>query len=167
MSVAGLEIPSLSESDLARFWSKVAVAGPNDCWTWTAAQVHAGYGALKVRRPWKVYMIRAHRISYRLAHPDDEMAGLEVCHSCDNPPCVNPAHLFLGTPLVNAIDRDTKGRGIRGTRCHAAKVTDKDVLEIRSLANVRTTAELMAIYGLNRSSVRKIILGNTWAHVRG
>lgn len=99
---------SLSE----RFWKKVDQNGPTHpvlgtpCWVWTASRFVRGYGALKVDDGPKGY---AHRISWEL-HFGPIPDGLWVLHRCDNPPCVNPAHLFLGTHLDNMADMDAKGR---------------------------------------------------------
>lgn len=91
---------------LKRFWSKVAfTANPNKCWEWQAGKTKYGYGELMIKNK-QVY---AHRLSWELTYgeiPD----GLFVCHKCDNPKCVNPNHLFLGTNLDNVRDMVSKGR---------------------------------------------------------
>jgi HNH endonuclease len=92
-----------------RFWAKVdRSAGPDGCWPWTGARFWFGHGAIKIDgRPWG-----AHRIAWELTNgpiPD----GLQANHRCDNPPCCNPAHLFLGTQLDNVRDMDAKGRRAR------------------------------------------------------
>ena len=90
-----------------RFWQKVAKA--DGCWNWTAATFSDGYGALK-RKDGK--QIKAHRYSYEI-HFGDIPGNLCVCHACDNPRCVNPAHLWLGTNRENTADKTRKGRAVR------------------------------------------------------
>jgi hypothetical protein len=86
-----------------RFWSKVDVCGPDECWEWTAYRLPAGYGTFG--RP----TTTTHRIAWQLTNgPIPE--GMFVCHKCDNPPCVNPAHLFVGTQQDNLRDMWSKGR---------------------------------------------------------
>jgi hypothetical protein len=91
----------------ARFWPKVDASGGKDaCWPWLASTTSWGYGQIWVGET----NLGAHRVAWSLAHGCSVPAGGHVLHHCDNPPCVNPAHLFLGTDVDNIRDRDSKGR---------------------------------------------------------
>jgi hypothetical protein len=102
----------LRVSEQERFWAKVQKG--DGCWLWTGGKFRRGYGAFKRRGPdGRFQQQKAHRVSYEwLVGPVPD--GLCVLHTCDNPPCVNPAHLFLGTNLDNSEDRRVKGRSRNG-----------------------------------------------------
>lgn len=109
-----------------RFWRKVGKT--DDCWYWIAAKSPKGYGNL-----WNGNRVEhAHRVAYKLfigPIPD----GLFVCHTCDEPSCVNPAHLFLGTNEDNQRDASRKGRTAAGTKHPNSKLTSEQVIEMRTL----------------------------------
>ena len=150
-----------------RFWSRVDKSG--DCWVWTAATTNGGYGVIRdTGRNGKI--IRAHRLSWEL-HNGPIPAGIEVCHRCDNPPCVNPAHLFLGTHQDNVTDTVNKGRasggGPRGSLHHQAKLTEAQVLDIRAVYAAGTVSQrqLAREYGVDRGTIRFIVRREHWTHI--
>lgn len=115
------------EDARAFFRANVLMRGPDECWPWVGYRVKAGYGSLMVRGK----AIRAHRFAWEVANASPIPPGMFVCHRCDNPPCVNPKHLFLGTDADNVADRVAKGRSINGpmrrTKCpngHPYDATD-------------------------------------------
>jgi hypothetical protein len=143
-----------------RFWRFVEKG--DGCWEWTGSSVPYGYGSFGADGT-----KRAHRISWEI-HFGPIPNGLCVLHHCDNPPCVNPAHLFLGTRQDNSDDKMAKGRGgqPKGIRHPRAKMTDESVMEMRRLyAAGHTTRQLAQEFGLGKSSVWLACTRQTWAHV--
>lgn len=142
--------------DVARFHRHIDKTG--DCWLWLKAKDKNGYGFFKLARK----MIKAHRFMWQLLHgPIDR--SLQVCHHCDNPPCVNPDHLFVGTCQDNRDDQTRKGRNLTGTRNPAAKLTDDDVREIRFLYDSGWTQQTIAdAYGVAQAHISQICLGRCW-----
>ena len=155
-----------------RFWSKVSKSGPEardglgPCWTWTAGRFVFGYGIVQTSNPRRT--TTAHRVSYELAHGPIP-AGMAVCHRCDNPPCVNPDHLFLGTQAENLRDMYAKGRGSKqcGEEASAAKLTEDDVREIRRAhaAKEDTMVAIGARFGVTGMAVSGIVRRKNWRHV--
>lgn len=109
-----------------RFWAKVdQTGGPDACWPWVAARTRLGYGVFGVGPA------RAHRVSFEMANGVELEKGAVVMHTCDNPPCVNPAHLRLGSVAENDADRDAKGRLAHGERLSFSKLTAVQAANIR------------------------------------
>jgi hypothetical protein len=138
------------------FWPKVNKDGPNGCWIWTGAKNQFGYGLLAIRHR----MVRAHRLSLELANGKPVPKELDVCHTCDNPPCVNPAHLFAGTEYENMADMRAKGRlqWSGGARLDAAKAE-----EIRRLrAEGWKQADLCERFGVTSPTISRICNGHTY-----
>lgn len=140
-----------------------AKTGGDDCWLWQGPkQTHSGYGIVSIRKKHHV----AHRLVYELAF-GTLSEEIQVCHKCDNPPCVRIDHLFPGTGKDNSDDKVQKGRQAKGTRITSAKVTEADVREIRRLRNkgVRLK-EIADRFGLKtESAVHGIATGRLWKHV--
>lgn len=145
-----------------RFWPKVDVRGPNDCWPWMAGRDQDGYG--RIGRGGKGSpTVRAHRVSWELANgaiPSD----LLILHSCDNPSCVNLAHLSVGTHAENHADRDAKGRGPRGSNNGRAILTEVTVRAVRRARG--RVKDICNRHGVTRFQVWAIKSGRRWQHVQ-
>lgn len=142
-----------------RFWRYVL--DPSACWEWRGARNPAGYGTVSDGGRKRL----ASRAAWELRFgPIPE--GLHVLHRCDNPPCVNPDHLFLGTDLDNAKDREAKNRTSRGVRHYNAKLTDEIVIAMRRAADEgKSTTEIGEMFGTTRFVAYKVISRQTWKHV--
>lgn len=105
-------IPTITGRDAERFWKSVAVADDSDaCWVWTGCKSRAGYGVISIStHGQKAKVVYSHRIAVLISTGVDPV-GKHVCHRCDNPPCCNPKHLFLGSQQDNCADMRSKGRG--------------------------------------------------------
>jgi hypothetical protein len=147
-----------------RFWSYVDVRGPNECWPWKAGRFGGRYGQFRLGKR----KVKAHRCAYELSRgPIPE--GQLVLHDCDNPPCCNPAHHFLGNDADNAADREAKGRGARngtslpGEANPAAKITRVLSEEIRARArNGESQRSIADSFRLSQSQVGNIVRGDSW-----
>lgn len=143
-----------------RFWSKVDKRGPNDCWEWKAGRHTQGYGLFWFEGTTH----RAHRLV--MGEPK-----LHVLHTCDNPPCCNPNHLFLGTDADNMEDKVLKGRarggGPKGEGDPNSKLTNEDVRFIRTryAKGGITYRQLAARFGVHHSVIYKVITKQTWKNV--
>lgn len=147
-----------------RFWEKVDVRGPDECWPWTAAVNEHGYGVMHETGKRGGPALKAHRYSAELAGMD--IVGRAVLHSCDNPPCVNPAHLRPGTQAENSRDMAERGRSTRGERSSNAKLTETDVREIRSRREAGVMLHVIAEeFGTTKANVDHIVKRRSWKHV--
>lgn len=148
------------KDDEARFWVKVAKS--DGCWTWTAGRHEYGYGVFGDRNHKVIY---AHRYSYELAFgsiPD----GLFVLHKCDNPPCVRPDHLFLGTHDDNMEDSAKKGRK-KGERACYVKLTEPQVQLIRQRfdSGLESCGQIANDFPVGKSQVWLIGRRKLWSHL--
>jgi hypothetical protein len=141
---------------VARFYQKVKVGKPSECWEWQGAIIRNGYGQIG-KHGQKAYY--AHRISYEL-HKGPIPEGMYVCHSCDNKKCVNPNHLWVGTAADNSRDARVKGLTPRGGG--KKKLTPEAVSVLRSGANVN---EICIQYGVSDSACYAARSRKTWRHL--
>lgn len=174
-----------------RFWAKVNKNGPipphrpelGPCHIWTAARFPYEYGAF-----WDgEKLVRAHRFAWEQKHGKIPYP-LQALHHCDNPPCVNDAHLFIGTRKDNMMDMSRKGRQIfqrspercargdrngarlyperifRGESVGTSKLTADDVRQIRALRGLRQR-DIGKLFGVSQAQIQKILTGQSWKHI--
>lgn len=146
-----------------RFWSKVDRRGPNECWNWTGAKQAFGYGVIGLGSR-RSGVSRAHRVSWQL-HNGELPVGKCLLHSCDNPSCVNPAHLSIGTLADNNRDMIAKRRNKFGERHPDAKLTEAAVREIRASNDKQSS--LAKRFGVCPSHISRVKSGEEWRHVEG
>lgn len=144
-----------------RFWANVDRSG--DCWNWTAWRDRNGYGSFRINAPRKC--VKAHRFSYAIANGGIPSGEHLVCHKCDNPSCVNPSHLFLGSPLTNARDMIQKKRnkphvGVNNPR---AKFDVWDIICIR--ADRRSYETIAKDYNITAGRVSEIRSRKIWRSI--
>jgi hypothetical protein len=157
-----------------RFWDKVRIGEAHVCWEWTGARHPLGYGFLhagKLYRGGKRF-VSAPRLSWEIHHGELVPDGMDVLHSCDNPPCVNPAHLHLGTQGDNNRERSARGRGRenrpenRGELSPISKVTEADVRAIVAAVEQGATQSSQARkYGLSVPHVYRLVHKQSWKHL--
>lgn len=237
------------EDVVRRFWAKVDVRGPDDCWPWLASVTPSGYGQISInRRPqaahrvaWQITYDRmlgdqkvehscenriccnpnhveffkrsahetgltfleklfgshfvthrgcwiwmgsvrnrdgygsiplidrqhfVHRVMWEVSNAL-EAENLTICHDCDDPRCVNPAHLYAGTDQTNADDRARRNRQAKGSGNGRSKLSESDIPTIRMLSAERglSNREISDRYGIDPAAIRSIVIGKTWAHV--
>lgn len=145
----------------ARFAGKYKINPETGCWEWTAGRISGGYGEFWVGTANHL----AHRVSWYI-YRGDIPENILVCHHCDNPACVNPDHLFLGTDADNSRDMTEKGRSMVGEKHPGAKLTKKKVLKIRSLyaTGDYTQRELAKMFDIAQSVISGIIHKRGWVH---
>lgn len=166
-SISELTLRAVSDGAYRdRFWKKVTRS--DGCWTWNASRCRDGYGTCFI--PGK-HIVGAHRVAWTIANGLERGAipeGRSVLHHCDNPACVNPAHLFLGTQLDNVRDMGRKGRARKalGPENANAKLTAETVRHIRRQRAAGVTCRAIAKeLGVHPTAVGHVMRGRTWKHV--
>ncbi len=150
-----------------RFYDKVLLPNENGCMEWQASKRDFGYGAFSLHGG---FPIKAHRYSYELFNGKIPK-GMHVLHKCDNPPCVAPEHLYLGTDKENSSDRIKRNRHspppVRfGEKNNKSKLTDNDVINILKLFNSGVSAyKVSKIYNMDKSTIQDIKSGKNWKHI--
>ena len=156
-------IPKLNKEQIDRFWNMVDIGESEKCWNWKHTTNKWGYGRVKFDH----HQFGAHRVAWALANRTDPGDQL-ICHTCDNPLCCNPKHLFLGNHSTNALDATRKGRwhSNAGENHGLAKLTESDIADIRSMYlrgySQKTIAEVLNIH---QSTVSRIMSHKRWSHL--
>lgn len=140
-----------------RLWARVDRGAPSECWPFRTAVSHE-YGQLMDN----YHLVLAHRVAYSLTKgkiPE----GMVVRHTCDNPPCCNPAHLTIGTPGENSRDMTDRGRQARLWRISTTKLTDEQVREVvRRRREGEGSADLAAEFGVSRGYINDLAAGRAY-----
>jgi hypothetical protein len=153
----------IKEPAEVRFWRAVDVRGKDQCWEWMGALHYKGYGEFA---PIAKHKTKSHRFAWESKNgpiPDGKM----VCHKCDNRPCCNPSHLFLGNAKTNMDDCTNKMRHCHGEKSPKAKLTESDVIAIRNADKTkRTRLSIAKEFGISGRQVTSVCRYESWKHIR-
>lgn len=151
-----------------RFWSKAEIGNADECWEWQAAQHEYGYGVFRVGSKAKktACNAKAHRVAWFLTFGSIP-SGQFVLHHCDNPPCVNPQHLFIGNNADNQRDMKEKGRSNHDEKHWNCKLKNDDVIKIKTLLDQGTIMQkdIAVMFGVSKQTICDIKKGRRHAHI--
>src|SRR5574343_126951 len=150
------------DAKLKSFWSNVQIKQPNECWEWLGSISNSGYGLWR-RGSDHGFSKAAHRTAF-LSTGKTIPPFYHVLHTCDNPICCNPGHLFLGTNQDNVDDKISKERHNHGSTHPASRLNEKQVIQI--LLDSRQHKDIAKDYGISRVQVTNIKLRKRWKHVK-
>jgi len=162
----GVDLARMTARQTELFWKKVdRLSAPDGCWTWTGCLHQKGYGRLSISYDGRCWQALAHRVSMYLATGTPPQSDMLVCHRCDNPRCVRPDHLFLGTVQDNADDMWAKGRNrsTAGEQNGRSVLTEEKVRTIRMLRGQGEAPRKIAeALGVSLRCVQGVIYGHSW-----
>lgn len=149
---------NLSQSQVDRFWSLVEKT--DECWLWNGSKKQMGYGLFMANNR----RFLAHRLSFFMRF--GKLGNELVLHRCDNPSCVNPDHLFLGSHQDNASDKVSKGRQSKGSRTGVSKLTEEQVLDLRRrFKNGERPWDVSMEIGMSFRATKEAMMGKSWKHL--
>lgn len=158
-------VPNLTTERLRAFWGAVQLSGPDDCWIWKNVPNSQGRPLFKMSG----VNFYAHKLSWFISTKRWPSSDVFICHSCDNPLCVNPKHLFEGNARINHDDMAAKGRraSFVGESNSQSKLTELDVKMMRALhfQNGCSKRQIAFRFGVHPVVASKAIRGETWSHV--
>jgi hypothetical protein len=157
----------INENDIKRFWNLVDIGKETECWNWMGKKTRGGYGRFLLNVSQNFREVYASRVAYKIAHKNLPNTHF-VCHTCDNPTCCNPAHLYLGTYTDNCNDKMIRHRHNcgRGETQGSSKLKEYQVLEIRKrVENGETQRSLCKEYNIDDATINHVVKRRSWKHI--
>ncbi len=154
---------NFTPNQLVRFWKKISKDGENGCWKWLNAKDKDGYGKIRVQAT----DMRAHRLSW-IIHRGQIPESSLILHTCDNPECTNPEHLYAGSNTNNMQDREARNRiqHFKGEDCNFSTLTSELIIKIREMRSAGgKQLEIANLFGISRPHVSAICSRKVWKHI--